>query len=540
MATCRSKKRSTPKASRVEQLVLIVGLLFATVIAVGLGDRLKLPYPVLMLIMAGAMTFIPGFPDLRIDPELILPIFLPPLLFATAQKSSWSVFRVRWRTILLLAVALVVVSTAVAAGAAWLLVPGIGLPAAVALGAMAAPPDPVAVESVAGRVRMPRRLITVLQSEGLFNDAAAIVIFQAAVASAVDGQPFGPGVAAKFALGAVAAVVVGLAMGWLTGLVTRLIASSVARSAVTLVVPFAAYILAEELHASGVIAVVVTALEIKRHARAEDATERITRAAFWDVVELLVTGLAFGLVGLEMREVITVEGTAIWGMIPLAVAVSVLVIAVRLLWFGLLALVYRKSGAGMPPTGLKDVVVLGWCGMRGLATLALALALPTVLPSGDPFPGRHEIIVTACAVLLATLVLPGLTLPWLMRVLKATDNGVEEREAGRLMALRAQEAAVAALRGNKLIQNLPPEKVAQLKAKMLHLHAELLDGGLVDGGPQERRRRGRELAIAVQTIALDAARQEVLSARNEAETDPEVADRVLRQLDLRTMIMPEQ
>ncbi|WP_287932688.1 Na+/H+ antiporter [Arthrobacter sp.] len=523
----------------MEQLVLIIGLLFATVVAVGLGDRLKLPYPVLMLILAVAMTFIPGFPDLRIDPELILPIFLPPLLFATAQKSSWSVFRVRWRTIILLAVALVVVSTAAVAGAAWLLIPGIGLPAAVALGAMAAPPDPVAVESVSGRVHMPRRLITVLQSEGLFNDAAAIVVFQAAVASALSGQPFGAEVAAKFALGAVAAVVVGMLMGWLTGLITRLITSSVARSAVTLVVPFAAYILAEEVHASGVIAVVVTALEIKRHARAEDAAERVTRAAFWDVVELLVTGLAFGLVGLEVREVINAEGSAIWGMVPLAAGISVLVIAVRFLWFGLLALLSHQSEGGLQPTSLQDVVILTWCGMRGLATLALALALPAALPSGDAFPGRHEIIVVACAVLLATLVLPGLTLPWLMRVLKATDDGVEEREAGRLLALRAQDAAVAALRDNELIKNLPQEKLQLVKSKMKRLHAELLDGNLDDGGADERRRRGRELAIAVQTIALDAARQEVLTARNEAATDPEVADRVLRQLDLRTMIMPE-
>jgi len=523
----------------VEQLVLIVGLLFATVVAVGLGDRLRLPYPVLMLIMAGAMTFIPGFPDLRIDPELILPIFLPPLLFATAQKSSWSVFRIRWRTIVLLAVALVVVSTALVAGAAWLLIPGIGVPAALALGAMTAPPDPVAVESVAGRVHMPRRLVTVLQSEGLFNDAAAIVIFQAAVASAVGGETFGFGVVGKFVLGAVLAVVAGMLMGWLTGLITRLITSSVARSAVTLVVPFAAYILAEEFHASGVIAVVVTALEIKRHARAEDATERITRAAFWDVVELLATGLAFGLVGLEVRGVVKAEGGAIWGMVPLAIGISVLVIAIRFLWFWVLQLLSRKDSGGLPPTSFKDVVILSWCGMRGLATLALALALPSVLPSGAPFPARHEIIVIACAVLLATLVLPGLTLPWLMRVLKATDSGVEEREAAKLMALRAQEAAVVALRGNEVIRNLPPEKLALMKAKMKKLHAELLDGGLPAEGADERRRRGRELAIAVQTIALDAARQEVLTARNEPETDPEVADKVLRQLDLRTMIMPE-
>ncbi|MHA7306170.1 Na+/H+ antiporter [Arthrobacter sp. TMN-49] len=523
----------------MEQLVLIIGLLFATVVAVGVGDRLKLPYPVLMLIMAGALTFIPGFPDLRIDPELILPIFLPPLLFATAQKSSWAVFRVRWRTIIMLAVALVVVSTAMVAGAAWLLIPGIGIPAAIALGAMCAPPDPVAVESVAGRVHMPRRLITVLQSEGLFNDAAAIVIFQAAVASTMDGEPLGAGVVGKFLLGAVIAVAVGMLMGWVTGVITKLITSSVARSAVTLIVPFAAYILAEEVHASGVIAVVVTALEIKRHARAEDATERITRAAFWDVVELLVTGLAFGLVGLEVRVVIKEEGSAIWGMLHAAVAISVLVMVVRFLWFGLLALLSKKHDGDLPPTSIKDVTILTWCGMRGLATLALALALPTVLPSGEAFPGRHEIIVIACAVLLTTLVLPGLTLPWLMRALKATDDGVEEREAAKLLALRAQGAAIAALRDNEVIKNLPPEKLSLVKDKMKRLHAELLDDGLKNDDTDERRRRGRELAIAVQTIALDAARAEVLSARSEPEADPEVVDRVLRQLDLRTMIMPE-
>lgn len=518
---------------------MIVGLLFATVLAVGLGDRLRLPYPVIMLIMAGGLTFIPGFPDLRIAPELILPIFLPPLLFATAQKSSWSVFRIRWRTLLLLAVALVVVSTAAVAGAAWLLIPSIGIPAALALGAMCAPPDPVAVESIAGPVHMPRRLITVLQSEGLFNDAAAIVIFQAAVASALDGQPFGASVIGKFLLGAVIAIAVGMAMGWVTSVVTKLIASPIARSAVTLIVPFAAYILAEEVHASGVIAVVVTALEIKRLARAEDATERITRAAFWDVVELLATGLAFGLVGLEVREVIRMEGSAIWGMLPLAISVSVLVILVRFLWFAMMAMVSRKRDGDLPPTSLKDVIILTWCGMRGLATLALALALPTVLPTGEAFPGRHEIIVAACAVLLTTLVLPGLTLPWLMRVLEATDDGVEEREATKLMALRAQEAAVAALRDNAVMKNLPPDKVAWVRSRMQRLQVELLDGSLRDESEVERRRRGRELAIAVQTIALNAARTEVLLARNEPDTDPEVADKVLRQLDLRTMIMPD-
>ena len=523
----------------MDQLALIIGLLLATVVAVGLGDRLRLPYPVLMLLLAVCLTFIPGFPDLDIPPELILPIFLPPLLFATAQRSSWAVFRVRWRTLIMLAVALVVITTAVVAGAAWLMIPGIGIPAAIALGAMVAPPDPVAVESVAGRVHMPRRLITVLQSEGLFNDAAAIVIFQAAVAAAVGGTRIGPDVVLDFVIGAAVAVVVGIAMGWLTALITRLVASMVARSAVTLVVPFAAYILAEEMHASGVIAVVVTALEMQRHTRPQDAAERVTRTAFWDVVELLVTGLAFGLVGLEIRDVIRAEGTDIYSMLGVAALVCVLVFAVRFLWLAVLALGARKRKNVLQPTSGKEVLILTWCGMRGLATLALALALPLTLADGTPFPARDYLLVIACAVLLATLVLPGLTLPWLMRILKASNDGSEERDAARVLAQRAQAAAVAALKEHDLMKDLPPEKVALVKAKMGRLHAELLDGSLRNESVDDLRARGRGLAIAVQTIALDAARQEVVLARNEPDMDPEVADRVLRQLDLRTMIMPE-
>ncbi|WP_284976317.1 Na+/H+ antiporter [Arthrobacter sp. efr-133-TYG-104] len=523
----------------MDQLALIVGLLLATVVAVGLGDRLRLPYPVLMLLLAVALTFIPGFPEFEIAPELILPIFLPPLLFATAQKSSWAVFRVRWRTLLLLAVALVVISTAVVAGAAWLMIPGIGIPAAIALGAMVAPPDPVAVESVAGRVHMPRRLTTVLQSEGLFNDAAAIVIFQAAVAATVSGNNVGPGIIWQFVVGAAVAVLIGIAMGFLTKVITKLVASMVARSAVTLVVPFAAYILAEELHASGVVAVVVTALELQRHARPQDAAERLTRTAFWDVVELLVTGLAFGLVGLEIRHVIHDEGTAIFGMVGMAVTTCLLVFVVRYLWLGVLALTARRRRNLLQPTSPKEVLILTWCGMRGLATLALALALPLTLPDGSDFPARHEILVIACAVLLATLVLPGLTLPWLMRVLNAREDGSYEHDAARLLARRAQSAAVAALKEHDLMKELPAEKVASVKERMRRLQAELLGDDLHNKPVVEKLKRGRELSVAVQTIALDAARQEVVAARSEPGTDPEIADRVLRQLDLRTMTMPD-
>ncbi|MDQ4501112.1 sodium:proton antiporter [Sinomonas sp. ASV322] len=374
----------------MEQLALIMGLLFATVLAVGLGDRLKLPYPVLMLLMAMALTFIPGFPDFAVEPELILPIFLPPLLFATAQRSSWQVFQIRWRTLVWLAVGLVLATTAAVAGTAWLLIPGIGLPAAIALGAMVAPPDPVAVESVAGKVHMPRQILTVLQSEGLFNDAAAIVVFQAAAAATLAGKNVDLSLIPRFFLGIALAVGIGVLMGYAAKLVTWLVSAGIARTAVSLVVPFAAYILAEEVHASGVIAVVVVALETKRHARPEDAAERVTQAAFWDVVEMLATGLAFGLVGLDIRQVIHEQGPAVLSMLPAAGAVCAVAVVVRFLWMWLYLTARRNAYRSDLLSRAKAVVILTYSGMRGLATLALALALPVTLVDGSAFPARSD------------------------------------------------------------------------------------------------------------------------------------------------------
>ncbi len=518
-------------------LALVVGLMLATVLMVGLGDRIRLPYPVLMIILSAGAAFIPGFPQVKIEPELILPLFLPPLLFATALKTSWSVFRVRWRSIVLLAIALVVLTTVVVAGAAWLLVPGIGIPAAIALGAMVAPPDPVAVESVAAQVRMPRRLTAVLQSEGLFNDAAAIVIFQTAVAAALAGQEVGPGIIGSFLLGAAGAVLLGLAAGWITKKLTQFVTNPVGHSAVTLVVPFAVYIAADSVHASGVVAVVVTALEIRRGSRPDAAEERVTVTAFWDVVELLVTGIAFGLVGLEVRQVVVGEQTNILTLFWPAGLICLLCFAVRAAWLALLVLPSRRRGADAPPSNAKDVVALTWCGMRGLATLALALALPVAMPDGSPFPGRSQIVLLAVAVLLSTLVLPGLTLAWLMKHLGIAESPETEKQAEQELAARAQEAALAAVESSDLLDGVDQKRIDWVKVRLLQLHSEL--AGAPTETMKEERSEFRGWAITVQSLALDAARQEMVTARGETGADPMVADRVLHRLDLRTMLVPD-
>ncbi|GHC99837.1 sodium:proton antiporter [Zhihengliuella salsuginis] len=518
-------------------MILLVGLLFGTVLVVGIGERIRLPYPVLMLLFSAGFAFLPFSPEIRIDPELILPLFLPPLLFAAAQRSSWSVFRLRWRSLVLLAVLLIVATIAVVAGLAWWIVPAVGLPSAIALGAIVAPPDPVAVEAVAGKVNMPRRLVSTLQTEGLFNDAMAIVVFQAAVAAAVSGGDVGWEIVPAFLLGAAGAGLLGLGMAWLVGTLNRFVPNLVARSATTLVAPYAVYLLAEELHCSGVVAVVVTALELGRRARPQDSEERLTRTSFWEVVELLTTGVAFGLVGIEMRYVIEDEGADLLGFVPGIAVICAAVLLVRFSWMMGILKLGGTERRNKVPGSLKEVLVLTWCGMRGLATLALALALPATTASGEPLESRNFVIAAACAVLLVTLVGPGLTLPWLMRRLRLPDDRAELERQEHALARRAQRVALEAMESSGIAQKLPPERRAVLAKRMSSLHA-LLEGDAEDDPEKMRRlRQTLEVMDQVQREALDAARHEVLEARKSPGTDPEAADVVLRRLDLRTVTL---
>jgi monovalent cation/hydrogen antiporter len=526
----------------VEILLLIVGLMLAAVVLVGVGDRLRLPWPALMVVLGIVVAFVPGLPDsFDLDPDLILPLFLPPLLFATAQRTSWALFRARWRTIAFLAVALVALTVAAVAGTAAALVPGLGLTGAVALGAMVAPPDPVAVEAVAGPVQMPRRLLSVLQSEGLFNDATALVIFQAAVLATVqDTELRVPLLLLQFVVGALGAVVLGLVVAWVARQVTARVTDATGRSALTLVLPFAVYLAAEEVHASGVVAVVVVALQMRATSDADEAEERLVQRSFWDVVEMLVTGVAFGLIGLDLRLAVEAAETGLAEMLLHAAVVVAVVFAVRALWMvGAWSMLRHSPDVSAAPRTKREAVVLTWCGMRGLATLALALSLPEATASGAAFPARAEMVVIACTVLVATLLLPGFTLPALVRALGVAEDAGAEHAAEEVVARRARKAALERMAAEEHAADLPEEVSTALHDRMGGL-SRLLRGEpptAEDRDRLEALRRGRDVVQRIQNEALAAARAEVLAARREPGIDPEAADRVLMRLDLRTVLL---
>ncbi|WP_330238418.1 Na+/H+ antiporter [Streptomyces sp. NBC_00525] len=527
----------------MDQMSLLLLLLLGAVVTVPLGDRLKLPAPVLMTLFGAVLAFASFVPDVDIPPEIILPALLPPLLYASVQRTSWRQFAANRRPIFLLAVALVFLTTAAVAVVADAIVPGLPLAAAVALGALVAPPDPVAATAVAGSVGLPRRLVSILEGEGLFNDVTAIVLYHVAIAAAVSGTFSLPEAFGLLALSAVVAVAVGVALGWLTIKLMGLLGDATLQVGLTLLVPFVSYALAEELMGSGVLAVLMTAMFLAEHtADADDVLGRLTGRTFWEIVDTLVTGIAFGLIGLELHNVFgTADGRG-WEMTGWGLAVVAVVVGVRLLY--LLPATWlakrlhtRRDVSEEIPTSWRETVVMWWAGMRGVASVALALAIPLETDDGSPFPGRDEIVFIAFSVIMVTLVFQGLTLPWLVRRLGVRADTDAEAALERELAVRAAKAARQRLKTIEETEDLPEEVVERLHRLAYEVGARISP----EMGDDERReayaRRVERFRTVgrVQREMMSAARHAVLAARSEPGADPEVVDRVLRQLDVRSL-----
>ncbi|MFI6206592.1 Na+/H+ antiporter [Streptomyces sp. NPDC051041] len=527
----------------MDQLALLFLLLLGALVSVPVGDRLGLPAPVLMTLLGIALA-LPGFvPNVDVPPDLILPLLLPPLLYAAVRRTSWRQFAANKRPIFLLAVALVFVTMTCVAVVAHAIVPGLPLAAAFALGALIAPPDPVAATAVAGRLGLPRRLVSILEGEGLFNDVTAIVLYHVAIAAAVSGtfSPWRAGL--ELVLSAAVAVAVGLALGWGANRLLDLLEDATLQIGLTLLVPYASYVMAEELHGSGVLAVLTTALFLAEYGTdPDDVMTRLAGHTFWSVVDTLVTGVAFGLIGLELHNALrTASGR--WGeLLGWSAAVVGVVVLVRLLWLLPATWLTKRLHARRDhdediPVSRRETVVMWWSGMRGVASVALALAIPLTTGDGAPFPGRNEMVFIAFGVILATLVVQGLTLPWLVRRLGVRADTEREKEFEKELAVRAARAARGRLREIESAEELPEELSEQMLRRAFEIGVRISP----DLADEERREAHRQRVRRLKRIRrihqemLSAARHEVLAARSEPGADPEIVDRVLRHLDVRSL-----
>ncbi|MFC8455136.1 Na+/H+ antiporter [Kitasatospora sp. NPDC057223] len=521
------------------QLPLLFLVLLTSVVTIPLARRTGVPQPVLMTALGLVMAVVPQIPDIEIDPDLILPLVLPPLIFAVARRSSVRYFRANIRSILLLAVALVVVTTIAVAGTVHWLLPALPLAAAIAVGALVSPPDPVAAVAVAGAVGLPRRLVSVLESEGLFNDVTAIVIYSLAIDAVVTGD-FSVGHAMlRFVLSAVLAVAVGIGLGWLNSKLAGMLEDPTQQVALNLLVPFAAYTLAEEIHGSGVLAVVVCALYLaERAADADEVAYRLVGNAFWEIVEILITGVAFGLIGLELATVLKEAGAGWTSMLGDAAVVIAVVVLVRLLWLlpaGWLSKRLR-NGEEDTPISWQESVVLWWSGMRGVATVALALAVPLTLHSGEGFPERGRLVFIAFSVVLFTLLVQGLSLPVLVRFLHLDADHDAHEQAVRELWWRAAKAGLDRLGELEEQDKLPAEVADKLRDRQHSRLARLCPEKYAEEEAAEARQRAVQWRAAhvVEQEMIAASRREMIAARSEPGADPEMVDQVLRGLDLRS------
>jgi CPA1 family monovalent cation:H+ antiporter len=441
----------------LHQLEIVILLLAVVVALTTVAQKIYIPYPILLVIGGLLLGVVPGLPTVTLSPDLVFLVFLPPILWAAASFTSWREFRDNLRPISLLAVGLVLATTAAVAAVAHAMLPGIGWAEAIALGAIVSPPDAVSATTIGRRLRIPRRVVTILEGESLVNDATALVLYRAAVGVAVGGS---------FALGAtlfqfVFAAVVGVALGFAVGMAARwaLCATedSFTQIAITLLAPYVAWVLGELSHASAVLACVAGGLHVRQHFSAAVApTTRLQARAVWNLLVFLLNGFIFILIGLQLGALREAVPSGQFGSLLLTGAlVSATAIVVRLGWVPLAAVLPRlvspslRARDPMPPW--SAILLIGWTGMRGIVTLAAALALPVVTASGMPFPFRAELILLSFTVILATLVLQGLSLTPLIRALHLEeDRGLEQEE------MLARERAAAAALGR--LDNLAGEE----------------------------------------------------------------------------------
>jgi monovalent cation/hydrogen antiporter len=514
----------------METLELLVGLLAAVAVVVRLAGRTAVPEPVLLVLAGLAVALIPGLPQVELDPELILALFLPPLLYWAALHTDLRDLRANLRPIALLAVGLVLVTTAAVAALANAV---LGLPwaVAVALGAIVSPPDPVAAVAVANRLGLPRRLVTILEGEGLLDDATALVTYRMAVAAAVSGT-FSVGEAGvELAVSAVGGTAVGLAVGFVGSRVLRRVSEAPVENTVKLLLPYVAWLAAERVHASGVLAVLACGVLMARHWGAISSAARLQARQLWDWLVFVLEGLSFVLIGVQLRTVVEgIEGRSLAELALAALALNLVVVVVRLAWVYPASWLPRLSARVRerdPFPGWPAVTVIGWAGMRGVVTLALALAVPTEVAGGGPFPDRNLVVFLSFSVIVVTLVGQGLTLPFVIRRLGvgAEDDG--PAGDGRRALARLSQVALDHLDAvDPETDGVPAELVERLReryrARLAHLDAQ---------GDEDRPDGGRAYAELVHDL-LGAQREELRRLHEQGGVTREVARRLHHDLDV--------
>ncbi len=506
--------------------VLIVALAVVVLAGAALAERLQFPPPLLLLAVGVAASYLPMLPEIRLNPELVLIGLLPPLLYAAAIQTSLVDFRANQRSILLLSVGLVAFTTVGVGVVVHALLPGASWPVALALGAVVAPPDAVAATAVAKRIGLPRRIVTVLEGESLLNDATALVALRTAIAAFAGGWSI-VGLTGDFVLAAGGGVAVGVLAYVIVAWVRRRVTDPLIDTGVSLVVPFAAYLAAEEIHASGVIGVVVVGLLLGHQAPVlQTAPSRIAERVNWRTIAFVLENAVFLLIGLQASWILADVGASDLGrgrIAAVCLGTLVAVVGLRLAWVFPARYLLVRPGSGyasrVPSAGYA--LLIGWAGMRGVVTLAAAFVIPTDTPH------REILLLAAFTVVAGTLFAQGLSLPWLARLLDvpAPDPAADALARATLL----QQATTAGLGALDELTDDDPYHVFDLirqRVEQRNFAAwERLATNDDNESPSDLYARARRLMIA-------AERSRVLEIRSGGTVASDIVAQVLAMLDV--------
>ena len=521
----------------VEPIAVVIGLLIILAVIATLSRRLRVPYPLLMLVTGLLIGFIPGLPHISLTPELVLLLFLPPILFQAAYFTSVRDLVANARPITLLGVGLVVATVVGVAVVANLLAPEIGWAAAFTLGAIVAPPDAVAATAIARQIHLPRRVVTILEGESLFNDAVALVAFALAIQAVSTGAFDLLGAALQLVWVAVGGVAIGLVVGKGTSWFLGRIDDAQVEVLITLIAPFAAYLPADVIGVSGVLAAVIAGLIVGRTApRVLTSESRVLSRAVWDIVVFLINGVVFVLIGLELPVAVRATGDEFGRALGIALLVSLTAIVVRIAWVMPATYLPRIFSARLrerdPAPPWQAAFVVGYAGMRGTVSIAAALAVPLVVgPGSEPFPGRELLVLTAFVVVVVTLVGQGLTLPWLIRVLGVREDGAaqaEEEDRARELGTR-----VALERLASLDKEWPGHRPLIRQIRERYEHASEHAGASADEAADTELLEHQQIRHAV----IEVQRQALIEMRDRGEIGDEVLRSIERDLDLEELRM---
>src|SRR5215210_3118023 len=516
-------------ASSAHTELVLAGLLFAVAVLVTAARVLDVPYPIFLVIGGLGLGLIPGVPNIELEPALVLLVFLPPLLYSASFFTGLRELRQNIRPISLLSIGLVLATALAVALAAHAVIEGMSWPAAFVLGAIVSPTDPVAATAIAGRIGVPRRVVSIVEGEALINDATALVAYKVAVAAVLTGTFSAWEASAEFLYSGIGGAALGLAIGWLIAQVRERLDDPPVEITIALMSGYAAYLPAEELGLSGVTAAVAIGLYMgSQTSRLTDSTVRMQGDAVWQILVFLLNSFLFVFIGLQLPSILDDlrgEQVGTSDLIVYGSVICAVVIGIRIVWtyvfayFPLPLFKYMRSGNPIPQP--RNVAIISWMGMRGAVSLAAALALPVETDAGERFAERPTILFVVFCVILGTLVLQGLSLPWLIRVLDVDpdDSDILEQEAlARIDELEREDWTLG-------------DSVDRLRGIFRYRRSRFaarFDDEVDDGAIEERSSAWGRMMVEV----IEAQREAIEGMRRSGEITDEVKRTVERDLDL--------